>query len=107
MPQASEESTPFEDLLEQLLEGDRGDRARALLQAIRQHADASLLADYCCGQVGDPVVLTFRQLYRHVCTEDHPAKVALRGYRSHNTINVLPWHDELGGHGPGLGRGPR
>lgn len=106
MPPASDERLSLEDLLRMLLEGDRGDRARALLAAINQQSDGVTLADYCCGALDDPLVLTFRQLYRHLCTEDHPAKVTARGFRSHNTINVLPWHEDLGGHGPAFKRGP-
>ncbi|MBV9291077.1 MAG: hypothetical protein JO222_01410 [Frankiales bacterium] len=106
MPAASETPASLEGLIRGIVEGERGERAQALLRAIRAGMADVLVADYACGQIGDPVVLTLRGLFKHVCAEDHLVKVARRGYRMHSTINVVPWDEDQGGHGPGLKRGP-
>lgn len=104
MPAAS---PSIEDLLGRLLEpAEAGDRARALLDSINTGLAGMLVADYACGELTNPRVYTFRQLCRHVFTDDHPTVVAARGHRLHTTVNVVPWHEELGGHGPGMKRGP-
>lgn len=105
MPAASP-APAIEDLLERILTGEGGDRARALLDAINAGVADVTVADYACGSLTDPRVYTFRQLCRHVFTEDHATLVAARGHRLHTPVNVVPWHEELGGHGPGLKRGP-
>lgn len=106
MPWASDEPTPIEDLLEQLLTGEGGDRSRAFIRAIQQGVADVTVADYCCGSsLTDPLVMTFRQLCRHVFSQDHPTRVATRGHRTHTPVNVVLWHEELGGHGPAFARG--
>lgn len=108
MPTASAipaQTPAFEELLEQVLTGEGGDRLRAMLTAIRLGMGDLTVADHHCGPAGEPRVYRFRQFCRHVFDVDHPAKVAARGHRAHNTVNVEPWDPETPGRGPGLNRG--
>lgn len=102
-------STPgatVEQLLEQVLTGERGDRVRALLDAITAGYGDVFVADFYCGSLEEPRVYTFRQFCRHAFDVDHPLRVTTRGHRLHTTVNVQPWDPEQPGRGPGLKRGP-